>query len=545
MTDANGSTPTGRHTGGDAIAQSLRAHGVDTVFGLPGVQVYGLFDAFHRTPGLRVITPRHEQACAYMALGYARASGRAGVLAVVPGPGILNASAGLLTAFGCNERVLALTGEVPSAYLGQGRGHLHEMPAQLATVRGFTKDALRIDHPAAASRMMATAFQTMHSGRPGPVAVEMPWDQFGGTTTALATAPLAPDAPPPPDPEAIEQAVRAIRLAAAPMILVGGGATHAGAAVLALAERLGAPVTAFRSGRGIVSDEHELATNVASGERLWAATDLVIAIGTRAELPDWHWPARSVRQIRIEIDPAEMRRTNPAIAVLADAALGTQALVDALGPGQAPGRREEVRQARAVVHQAVQSVQPQVGYLTAMRAVLPRDALLLDELTQTGFATWFAWPTYAPRTLITSGYQGTLGYGFMTALGAKVAMPDRVVVSITGDGGFMFGVQELATAAQYGIAVITVLFNNSGFGNVRRDQQTLYGGRTVGVDLQNPDFLRLADAFGVGSRRVHSPAELGPALERAMADGGPQLIEVVVPPSSEVSPWPFLMFRPH
>ena len=532
-----------RHTGGDAIARSLRAHGVDTVFGLPGAQVYGLFDAFGRTPGLRVIAPRHEQACAYMALGYARATGREGVCAVVPGPGILNASAGLLTAFGCNERVLALTGEVPSAFLGQGRGHLHEMPAQLATIRGFTKDALRIDHPADASRTVATAFRTMRSGRPGPVAVEMPWDQFGETTTAPVTEPLPPDAPPPPDPDAIGRAVRLIREAAAPMILVGGGATHAAGAVLALAERLGAPVTAFRSGRGILPDEHPLATNVASGQRLWDGTDLVIAIGTRMELPGWRWQARTVRQIRIEIDPAEMRRSRPDAAVLADAAEGAQALVDALGAGRTDGRRGAVRAARDAVVQAMQSVQPQVDYLTAMRAALPRDALLVDELTQTGFASWFAWPVHAPRTFITTGYQGTLGYGFPTALGAKVALPDRVVVSITGDGGFMFGVQELATAAQYGIGVITLVFNNGAYGNVRRDQQALYRGRTVGSELRNPDFVRLAQSFGVGAQRIAGPAEMGPALGRAMADGGPQVIEVVVPRDSEASPWPFIIYR--
>ena len=538
MTDASE-----RHTGGDAIARSLRSHGVDTVFGLPGAQVYGLFDAFARTPGLRVIAPRHEQACAYMALGYARATGRPGVCAVVPGPGILNASAGLLTAFGCNERVLALTGEVPSPFLGQGRGQLHEMPAQLATVRGFTKDALRIDHPAAASRVMATAFQTMQSGRPGPVAVEMPWDQFGATTTAPPTTPLALDAPPPPDPDAIGRAARMALSASAPMILVGGGAVAAGAAVQALAERLGAPVTSFRSGRGILPDDHPLATNVASGQRLWDATDLIIAIGTRVELPGWRWQPRQVHQIRIEIDPAEMRRSRPDVAVLADAGEGTQALVDALGPGHPPGRREAVRQARAMVDQAMQAVQPQVGYLAAMRAVLPQNALFVDELTQAGFASWFAWPVYAPRTFITTGYQGTLGYGFPTALGAKVAMPDRVVLSITGDGGFMFGVQELATAAQYGIAVIVVVFNNNAYGNVRRDQQTIYDGRVVGSDLRNPDFVLLAQSFGVAARRVHGPAEIGAALEAAIAEGGPQLIEAVVPTGSEASPWPFIIYR--
>src|SRR6201982_1888144 len=164
-------------TGGEAIVSGLVAHGVDTVFGLPGAQVYGLFDAFQQAQ-LKVIGARHEQACGYMAFGYARSSGKVGVFSVVPGPGVLNASAAMLTAFGCNEPVLCLTGQVPKAFLGKGRGHLHEMPDQLATLRTFVKWAERIEYPAGAPTQVSRAFQEMLSGRRGPVALEMPWDVF-------------------------------------------------------------------------------------------------------------------------------------------------------------------------------------------------------------------------------------------------------------------------------------------------------------------------------------------------------------------------------
>ena len=532
--------PDASHTGGDAIARSLRAHGVDTVFGLPGAQIYNLFDAFHRTPGLRVVGARHEQACAYMALGYAQSSGRPGVCAVVPGPGILNASAGLLTALGSNQPVLSLTGQVPTPFLGRGRGHLHEMRDQLATVRGFTKWAERIEHPAEASRLVAAAFQAMRSGRPGPASLEMAWDQFGATTHAALHEPLPPVAAPLPEPEAVARAARLVAAASAPMILVGSGAIEAAPGVQALAERLGAPVVAFRSGRGILPDEHELSCTCASGAKLWPQTDLIIGIGTRLELPGWRWPRRAVSQVRIDIDPVELRRSSPDAPVLADAALGTTALLTALRPKQRAGWRAAVARARAQTQSDIQAVQPQVAYLEAIRDVLPRDGFLVEEMSQVGFATWFAWPVHAPRTLITSGYQGTLGYGFPTALGVKVAHPHRAVVSITGDGGFLFGASELATAAQYGIGVVTIVFDNGAYGNVRRDQMDRFGGRTIGSDLANPDFVRLAEAFGVPACRIATPQALRPALERALASGAPYVIEVPVERGSEASPWPFI-----
>ncbi len=534
------------NSGGEAIVSGLVAHGVDTVFGLPGAQIYGLFDGFHQAQ-LKVIGARHEQACGYMAFGYARSSGRPGVFSVVPGPGVLNASAALLTALGCNEPVLCLTGQVPTNFLGRGRGHLHEMPDQLATLRTFVKWADRIEYPDAAPAMVSRAFQEMLSGRRGPASLEMPWDVFTQRAETGPAKVFDPFPAPLPDPDRIKAAAALIAGSKTPMIFVGSGAIDAHDEILELAELIDAPVVAFRSGRGIVSNAHELGLTMAAAYRLWPQTDLIIGIGTRMELPSsgFRWPFQpaGLKSIRIDIDPSEMRRLTPDAAVVADAQAGTRDLLAAVrkvGYSKTSGRRATIREASAAALKQIQSVQPQMAYLNILREVLPENAIVTDELSQVGFASWYGFPVYQPRTFITSGYQGTLGSGFPTALGAKVANPDRPVVAITGDGGFMFGVQELATAVQFNIGVVTLVFNNNAYGNVRRDQREHFSGRVVASDLVNPDFVKLAESFGVGAARVSSPDHFRAALEKALAHGGPYLIDIEVPTDSEVTPWTFI-----
>jgi len=533
-------------SGGEAIVSGLVAHGIDTVFGLPGAQIYGLFDAFHLAQ-LKVIGARHEQACGYMAYGYARSTGRPGVFSVVPGPGVLNAGAALLTALGSNEPVLCLTGQVPTQFLGKGRGHLHEMPDQLATLRSFVKWADRIEYPDTAPALVSRAFQEMLSGRRGPAALEMPWDVFTQRAATGASKPFDPFPAPQPDPDRIKAAAALIAGSKTPMIFVGSGAIDAREEILELAELIDAPVVAFRSGRGIVSNAHELGLTMAAGYKLWPHTDLMIGIGTRMELPasSFRWPTQphGLKSIRIDIDPSEMRRLTPDAAVISDAQAGTRELLAAVrknGYAKTSARRIAIREAAASALREIQKVQPQMAYLNILREVLPSNAIVTDELSQVGFASWYGFPVYEPRTFITSGYQGTLGSGFPTALGAKVAHPDRPVIAITGDGGFMFGVQELATAVQFKIGVVTLVFNNNAYGNVRRDQRERFEGRVVAADLVNPDFVKLAESFGVKAARVTSPDQFRPALEKALADGGPYLIAIEVPTDSEVSPWAFI-----
>lgn len=539
-------------TGGEAIVTALIANGIDTVYGLPGAQMYPFFDALQRENArIATIGARHEQACGYMAFGHARSTGRPGVFSVVPGPGLLNTMAALCTAAGCNAPVLCVTGQVPSAFLGRGRGHLHELPDQLATLRTVVKWAARIERPADAPAAIDEAFRQMLSGRPGPVAVEMAWDVMASSEFVRPLGPAAIPEPVPPLPEAIERVAEVLSGARRPMIMLGSGAQHAAAEVRALAELVGAPVTALRGGRGILPEDHALSLSSYAAFKLWPETDVVVGIGTRMELAYMRWtgmarmidaPEAPPHLIRIDIDPAEMRRLRAHTAVVADAVAGTRALTEAVrarrtAPPADPAPIAAVRQAAEA---ETASVKPHVDYLAAIREVLPRDGFLVEELCQAGFASYFAWKALAPRTYVSAGYQGTLGFGFQTALGVKVANPDRAVVSITGDGGFLFGLQELATAAQYGIGVVTVLFNNNAYGNVLRDQQTGFQGREIGSRLTNPDFMALAGAFGVAAIRVDSPEALKRGLRDALSRSEPTLIEVTIAEGSEVSPWPFI-----
>ena len=388
-----------RMTGGEAIVDSLLRHGIDTVFGLPGVQTYGLFDAFARASNsLRLINARHEQTTAYMALGYACATGRPSAYAVVPGPGVLNTGAALATAWGVNAPVLCLTGQVPSMMIGRGRGQLHELPDQLATLRSLLKWVERIEHPSQASHLTARAFQEMLSGRPGPVALEMPWDQFTASAEITPQDPLPLHPKPHPDPERIAALAKLLNEAKAPMLWVGGGAQHASAEIRALAERINAPVVSFRSGRGIIDDRNPLSMTVASAYKLWPKTDLLVAFGTRLEVPTSRWGAlpAGLKLARIDIDPVEMRRLKADVPIVADSADAARALTAVVEPRNDPARAEAIAQAKADAAQAIQKVQPQMSFLNVIRDVLPENGIFCDEMTQVGYVSWFGLPIYGP-----------------------------------------------------------------------------------------------------------------------------------------------------
>jgi acetolactate synthase-1/2/3 large subunit len=541
-------------TGGAALVHAAVANGMSTLFALPGAQIYPLFDALHGS-GVELIVPRHEQAAAYMAMGYAKSTGKTATFAVVPGPGVLNTSAALCTAMGNCAPVVCLTGQVPSEYLGRRRGHLHELADQPATLRTLIKDAFRVDILADTFPIVNRAYHLARSFRPGPVAVEMCWDTMAARSTVPVEPPLRGTAAPAPSLDEIDAAAKLIGAARRPMIMCGAGAQHAAAEVRALAELLDAPVTAFRSGRGVVSEDHPLGVAAVAARELWDDVDLLIGIGSRLEMPYMRWrdamryerrPAPPPKLIRVDIDAAEMTRLVPDVGVVADAAVACRLLIDRVRPRGADreARREEIARAKRLAAELLERVQPQTAYLKVLREVIPRSGFLVPELSQAGFATYTgAYPVLEPRTYVSEGFQGTLGFGYPTALGVKAANRDKAVVSISGDGGFMFGIQELATAAQYGLGVVAVVFNNGAYGNVLRDQQQQYGGREIGARLLNPDFVRLAESFGVAACRVSSPEDLRPALERALGIDAPALIEVSIPAGSESSPWPFIHMR--
>jgi acetolactate synthase-1/2/3 large subunit len=479
-----------------------------------------------------------------MAFGYARASGRPGAFAVVPGPGLLNTTAALSTAYATNAPVLCISGQIPSDLIGRGFGLLHEIPDQLAILKGLTKWAARIGHPTETGKLVNEAFRQLADGRPRPVALEMPLDVMalaGEVDLPPVGARLAPAAP---DPELIDKAADLLAAARQPLIYVGSGAMEAGAEILALAERLQAPVVASTGGKGAVSDRHYLAQNLLGGHELWKTADVALAIGTRFNQPLTRWGLdANIKIIRIDLDPVEISRVSkPAIALVADAREGAAALVRALDDrgGKVEPRRDELERLKAKTLAHLRDrLGPQCEYLDAIRAELPDDGIYVEDLTQVGYVGRLAFPVYKPRTYIHSGYQGTLGFSYATALGAKVARPEMPVVSVSGDGGFMYNVQELSTAALHGIDAVAIVFADGAYGNVRRMQKNDYGNRLIATDLLNPNFPKMAESFGIAGVRALSPAELRRELAAALKRRGPSLIEV--PVGEMPDPWPILI----
>jgi acetolactate synthase-1/2/3 large subunit len=530
-----------RQTTADATLDSLNAHGIDTIYALPGVHNDDLFDSIQRSAGrTRVVHTRHEQTAGYMALGAALATGRPQAFAVVPGPGLLNASAALLTAYGCGAPVLALVGQIPSDTLDRGLGQLHELPDQLGLLRHITKHAARISGPADAPQLVAEAIRAALSGRVRPVALECAIDIWGLAGETAAVAPL-PVLRPPVDAEAIAVAAKLIGAAKRPLILAGGGALEAGAEVLALAELLGAPVGTYRRGRGVIATTHPLAVSLPVAHRLWQEADLVLGVGTRMNFALTNWGTDAgIKVVRLDIDAEEVGRfRRPDCAIVADAAEGLRALIAAL-PAQMAAReqREDVVRAQAWFAERIARQEPQRGFLRAIRAALPEDGVVVEDVTQVGFMGRLAFDVAGPRRYISPGYQDNLGWGFGTALGVQAALPGRAVVALCGDGGFMYQAQELASAAHHKLPLVAVVFDDSSFGNVRRIQAERFGNRIIAADLTNPDFVRFAESFGVAAYRARTAVELERALREALAARAPALIHV--PVGEMPSPWDML-----
>ncbi|GBD21585.1 Acetolactate synthase large subunit IlvB1 [bacterium HR28] len=521
-------------TGGQALVAQLLREGVEVVFGLPGVQLDWAFDALYEARDhIRVIHTRHEQATSYMADGYARSTGKLGVCLVVPGPGVLNAMAGLATAYACNSRVLCLTGQIPSDQIDKGRGLLHEIPHQLEALRSVTKWAARALRPDAVPSLVHEACVQLKSGRPRPVALEIPPDVLQKTAEVELLPPARPELPE-PDPELVEEAARLLGQAQHPLIFAGGGVLVAEAwdELRAVAELLEAPVVLTMDGKGALDDRHDLAQNMVAARELTPQADVILVVGTRFLQPATSdWGPRQQAVIQLDIDPEEIGRNfPPTIGIVADAKRGLAALLNRLPlyNRRRESRRAELRALKERIFDLLWEVQPQASYAMALREALPEEGILVSESTQVGYWTWNAFPVYRPRTFLTSGYQGTLGFGFATALGAKAGHPDRPVLSLNGDGGFFYNLPELATMVQHRLDVITVVFNDNAYGNVRRIQKERFGGRFIASDLYNPDFVMLAQSFGIEGVRVGTPEALRDVVTDAVRDPRPILIEVPV-----------------
>ncbi len=539
-----GSTSRRPATVAGLAVEALRAVGVDTLFCLPGVQNDDFFDALVDARDIRPVVTRHEQGAAYMALGAAQVTGRPAALCVVPGPGMLNAAAGLTSAYWGNARVLALIGAVPSVWRGRSTGILHDLPDPAAVLRQLTKHTGYIGGSVDAAGVWQQAVDELVSGTPRPVAVEVPVDVWSQPADGVLDAPRA--AMPPIDGGQIEEAARVLGRAQRPLIMVGGGAQDASEPVRELAEMLEAPVFARYMGLGVLDTRHRLHAYLTMGRDLWPSSDVVVGIGTRMEFPNVEWGVGDDQQIvQINVDPDELDRYGTGtVGVHGDAGEACRLLIDALGRHnrRRQDRTGELAELRTRHFERIARLEPQLSYLRAIRSVMPDDGIIVEDVTQIAFVAHIAYEHRRPRTYLATGGAGTLGAGVAHGIGAAAATRDRAQLTIVGDGGMLFTATELATAVQHGIDTTVLLFDNGAYGNVQRLQRQRFGpDRTIASTLRNPDWIAFGESFGVRTERASGPDTLPAVLERSLAHPGPSM--VVVDIAGEPDPWPLLRVR--
>ncbi len=543
MTEQTRTTPARKNNAQLAI-DALRRLGIDTLFCLPGVQNDDFFDELFDAADIRPIVTRHEQGASYMALGAAQATARPAAFCVVPGPGMLNAAAGLTSAYWAYAPVLALIGAVQSELRGRGTGVLHDLPDSAAVLRQLTKHSGYVGRGDQSSAVWQRAIDEMVSGVGRPVAVEVPVDAWRRGSDGALEQPRATR--PEIDSDRIEEAARILGGAERPLIVVGGGAQDAPEPVRELAEALEAPVFTRRMGLGVLDARHRLHAYLTVGHGLWQTADAVVGIGTRMEFPNLHWGKRPDQQIvQINLDACELDRYNTGtVGVHGDAAEACRLLLDALSRcnRRRTDRTAELAGLRADHFKKIAYLEPQLSYLRAIRSVMPDDGIIVEDVTQVTFVAHIGYEHRRPRTYLSTGGAGTLGAGVAHGMGAAAAAPDRAQLTIVGDGGMLFTGTELATAVQHGINTTVLVFDNAGYGNVRRMQQQRFGDeRTIASSLRNPDWIAFGESFGVRTEKVAGPESLPRALERSLSHPGPSMLVAEI--AGEPDPWPLMRIQ--
>ena len=531
-------------TGGEWIVEALRAEGVRHVFGLPGVHNLAIYDALLKQHEITHVLARHEQGAAFMADGYARASGQPGVVAVTTGPGATNTLTPMVESWAGSQPVLTLMSDIPSALIGKDLGALHEVPNQIDCFRPVCRWAETIYEgrlfPAAVQR----AFHLFRTQRPGPVALSLPTDLLVAKTTGQLTA--LTGGRPACDAKMIDEAAEVLRRARRPLIVAGGGAVaaDAGAALAAVARRLGAPVLTSVMGRGILPETDPLWLGIVPNWRASKAAlesaDVILAVGyrfahrsTKGLLLNFSLKSEQTL-VHIDLDPGVIGRMHPtAVGIVGDARQGLEALAQALGSGGPADGWDRAWLTSQRDTRWPRYTETADRFITVLRQVLPRDGIVVND--QTGINYWMEWhfPVLQPRTFLYPIGSATLGYGVPAAIGAKVACPDRAVVAVIGDGGFMFSVNELSTAVKYGLGIVFLVMNDERFGAIKYLQDAIFG-KYGEVDLANPDFPAMARAFGAEGERIADLDALPRALERALKHAGPTLLEL---PLGVEPPW--------
>ena len=536
-------------TGAQLLVETLKTHGVDTIFGVPGIHNLGIYDALVGEPSVRIVTTRDERGAGHMADGYARATGRPGVCLTVPGPGVTNALTAIGEAYADSSPVLLLASQLPSATVALDREDFHQLRDSEAVLASVTQWGARPARAEEISRAVEEAFCRFETGRPRPCYVDLPMDLLSANVDATVVAhqanptPCAASGLPLAD---VRRATETLIAASRPVLLVGGGAWKAAGLVQELAERLSIPVVMTNSGKGVVPEDHHLSLGDGwmvhqLGREALEQADVIMAIGVRFGPLTTSWSTRQItgQVVHVDIDPSEIGKHTPAaIGIVGDARQVVEALLL-----QLPGRDVEARRpwldviaVRERRRAAIRERAPDaVATLEGLRRILPDEALVFNDIN--GIACWGAGAFICrrPRTFHYPIGFGCLGFALPAAIGAKLARPDVPVVALCGDGGFLFSGHELATAVQEDVGVVAVVFNDHAYGTIKADQGYRYPARSLGCDLRSPDFVRYAEAFGARAWGVDSVRKVPEAVAAAMQHDGPSLIEAPCP--QVLPPW--------
>jgi acetolactate synthase-1/2/3 large subunit len=525
-------------TGGQAVVEALRAEGVRTVFGIPGLHTLHIYEALRACPEIRHITTRHEQGAAFMADGYARATGEPGVCLVITGPGATNTLTALGNAYSDSSPVLCISSEIATRYIGQGKEVFHELKDQLGMFSAVTAWNERVASVAEIPGAIRRAMRSLRTGRPRPAHLDVSIDILAATGEVEITPP-EPIERPVADPEQVREAAALLARASSPLIYAGGGVNISGAspALVSLAERLAAPVVTTFTGKGAFPEDHPLSLGCGPWRHgliadCLARADVLLVVGARLGQVETHNSTLRLPKTlaHVDIDPAVIGRHYPtAVGVVGDARLALEQIIEALGPvarQSRPTAAAEIAQWKADERMRMQG---DLGFelMAALRKALARDAIVVNDAAAVNAWTAQYLEIATPRSFLFPSGSAALGFGLPAALGAKLAFPKRQVVVVCGDGGFLFTAQELATAAQYGINIVAVVFNDSSYGSIVRLQRERFG-EAFAADLVNPDFVRLGEAFGAWAARTSSPGDFGAAFAAALAAGRPALVEAPV-----------------
>lgn len=523
-------------SGGEALIKSLVREGVEVVFGLPGVQMYGIVAALRDEPSIKFVVTRNETATTYMADGYARTTGKPGVALVVPGPGIYNAGGGLSTAFSRSSPVVLIAGQIPRETIGKNFGGLHEVNDQKEITNPVTKWQKQVLRPNEVPEGIHEAFKQAQSDRPSPVHFELPPETMVEREDVELLEPAKIERKVPSN-SIIEQAAKEIAAARKPVIYAGGGVARsdAEAELVAFAEAHQIAVLTSAGGKGTLSERHALALGGSLGptgqlKNYIEDADLVIGIGTRFSMRNQ--AAAEARLIHIDADPEMIGHVHEnSLGVVGDAKATLpqlSAAVTAAGGGKWDSPAAQVARIQKTLTDSNEELnQPQEDYIRALQEGVPNDAVMIFGMTQLGYYSRPRWITENPKSYIDSGYSGNLGFAFPTALGAKVGNPDKAVICVSGDGGFMYNSSEISTAVKYGINLVTVIYNDGHYGNVARDMDDDFGG-TYETDFVNPDFVKLAEAYGAVGLRAKDPYDVKNVIPKALAMNKPVFIDVPV-----------------